>query len=195
MVRKSGRRGGDRNLRELTRACAAAPRDLSLWTRYARELERAWSRARAPELRDRYALALVRTRRPAEAAQLLGIRWEANPAELGDTLYWKAEPLDAEALTALVDEDLRLIDPLRLLESFPRTKEGELRLNTTRYLRRYQAHDHDQPYRRLVLLAWTPGTSTHWHRPDDRGQRRITIGLETRSVRGTVLKPELWRDG
>lgn len=184
----------DGTLRALRRACAADPRDAGLWTRYARELERARARGGREDLREAYALALVRTGRQAEAARLLGIRWEAEPEPHGGQLGWKQQVLDAAAVRALVDEDLRLLDPLRLLESFPRTRAGELRLNTTRILRRYRAHDPGQPHRRLALLAWTPGTATLWDRPEDQGQRQVTIALETRSHVSKVLPAAAWRD-
>ena len=89
--------------------------------------------------------------------------------------------------------DVRAFEPERLARAFPRIAGGGYRLNTTRALRRFDASEVGAPHRRLLLVAWTPGAASLVGRPDDRGRRVVTIGLETRATEVVPFAPERWR--
>lgn len=156
--------------------------------------------------------ALLRAGRREEAAPLLAVRWEAEldrlwalhggaepppppqPSTWGPgTLAIEGRPILRAELERLLAPDLDRLDLLRLVAAFPRRQDGRWRLNTSRVLRRYPVHDLVAPHRRLVLLAWTPGTATLWDRPEDRGLALLTVSLVTRSTRGETLPEEAWR--
>ena len=164
----------DGSLRTLERALAAAPGDRAL--------------------RERVARAHLRAGAQGAACNALGVRWEADLARL-PVLCWGIERLSRQALADLVDADLAAIDPVLLAASFPRRADGGWRGNTTRFLRRYKAHEPGSPGRRLLLFAWTPGTATLWDRPEDRGRDVLTIALATRTTykAGKVLPVSSWR--
>ena len=199
----------DARLRDLERTCASDPLDLEQLDRYLSGLrrtgrdtavlpllERAF--AAAPQraaLRARYARALARAGRLAEACDLYAIRWEADPE-----LAFRRYPLELRGQRVLLPElieltspDLRAFDPVALAEHFPRRADGRFRLNTTRMLQRYRVHEEGAPHRRLQLIAWSPGTASLIDRPQDRGKSIVTVGIETRSTQARTLKPHEWR--
>ncbi|MCO5169978.1 MAG: hypothetical protein M9894_26880 [Planctomycetes bacterium] len=161
-------------LRALERALAADPGDRALRERVARERGRRGDRA--------------------GACEALGIRWEPDALAL-PAMGWGAHRLSVAEVSDLVKEDLAAFDPLALAAAFPRRRDGAFRGNTTRFLRRYRAHEAGSTRRRLVLLAWTPGTASLWARPEDRGRAVLTVSLETRSTYSprALLPPEAWR--
>ncbi|MBX3470506.1 MAG: hypothetical protein KF878_26870 [Planctomycetes bacterium] len=164
----------DDALRALERALAAEPGDRVLRERVARERARRGDRA--------------------GACAALAIRWEVDPLAL-PALGWGVRRLSVAEVAALVRDDLGAFDPLALAAAFPRRLDGAWRGNTARFLRRYRAHEAGSSSRRLVLLAWTPGTASLWARPEDRGRAVLTVSLVTRSTyspRG-LLPPEAWR--
>ena len=130
-----------------------------------RRLERAHRANPSDEAtRDRYVGALLRAGDVPTACAALSIRWEADAAKL-ENLWWRKQRLTSESLRALVADDLRAFDPLRLAASWSRRKDGAYRMNTTQFRRRYKAHEAGAEHRRLILIAWTPGTSS---RPETR---------------------------
>ncbi len=165
---------GDAELRRLERAWRASPQDEALAARYSR--------------------ALVRAERLLEACALFRIRWEATLDRLlaRRPLFWRDRELTTDELAAMIAPALARFAPDRLARAFPRRADGRYRLNTTRFLARYRAHEEQGRSRRLYLIAWTPGTASLWRRPDDRGRDVLTVGLETRSTRGPLLDPEDW---
>jgi hypothetical protein len=179
----------DADLRSLERAYWTDPDDPRVARRYLAALRRAGRAKLAAQVRFRLG---ERT----EACAELGIRWEAErppTTSYGHQLQWRGKSLSPGAVRELVAEDLAAFDPTRLAASWPTRKDGSFRLNTTQFLRRYPAHESDAPHRRLILIAWTPGTSTLYERPEDRGKHLITVGLETRSTRKKLLDPARWR--
>lgn len=137
------------------------------------------------------ARALLRLGRTADACLALGLRWEVPSGRL-DGLAWGRTDLDPEAVRALVAADLAAFDPLRLAAHFPRRADGRYRLNVTRTLRRYRAHERGAPHRRLHLLAWTSGTGSDWH-GHLRGKHLVMIELATRATRAVTLPHACWR--
>jgi hypothetical protein len=162
-----------------------------------RELERALdTHPGDDELRQRYLYELLRAGYRDRVCELLSLRWEASAEHahgLHPNLAWEGVRLGLDGIRDLVADDLRNLDLVLLAANFPRLKNGGYRLNCTRFLRRYPAHDTDGKHRRLWLLAWTPGTAMLWERPEDRGKRVMTLALETRSTHGTRLPLSAWR--
>jgi hypothetical protein len=167
-------RMSDHSVRDLQRALAAAPGDRAL--------------------RERLARAHLRAGAPEAACATLGVRWEVDLTRL-PALAWGSRPLAPDEVQALVEADLAALDPVAVSAAFPRRADGAWRLNATRFLRRYRAHEPGQPGRRLVLFAWTPGTASLWERPDDRGRDVLTIGLATRTTyrEDRAWAARLWR--
>lgn len=166
----------DHTVRALQHALAAAPGDRAL--------------------RERLARAHLRAGAPEAACGVLGVRWEVDLGRL-PALCWGARALGPDDLAALVEADLAALDPIAVSAAFPRRADGERRRNTTRFLRRYRAHEVGKAGRRLVLLAWTPGTASLWERPEDRGRDVLTIGLAPRTTyrEDRALPPSVWRSG
>jgi hypothetical protein len=182
------RAGFDQELRELQRAYRADPRDEGVARRYLRLLDRGGDRDEAVRVRFRLGERV-------EACADVEIRWEADDPwkGLARPLGWGGRVLTRADLEAKVGDDLVHFDPVALADAWPKTKAGLLRLNTTLFLRRYQAYEDGAHHRRLYLLAWTPGTSSNVSRPEDAGRRQITVALETRSTRRPPLPAEQWR--
>lgn len=160
-----------------------------------RALERALDASPGDQaLRERLARAHLRRGDVAAACAALGVRWETDPRAL-PALAWGTVRLGLDEVTAMVRDDLAALDPLRLAAAFPRRGDGAWRGNTTRFLRRYRAHEVPAPKRRLVLIAWTPGTASLWERPEDAGRSVLTISLATRSTYSprSLLPPTAWR--
>lgn len=200
----------DADLRRLERALRSAPSDAALRDRYLRLLARAGRTVEAafayrdadrleeapPEVLADASRQLMTSGRQVEACGLFGIRWAVDLRTLvapgGDALHWRKGPIDAAGLARMVGADLARFAPQRLAEHFPRRQDGRYRLNTTRWLARYKAHERRAPHRRLIFIAWTPGTANVHARPEDQGKHIVTVALETRSFRGTVLEPDQW---
>jgi hypothetical protein len=164
-----------------------SPVDLEL-----RALEREVSSGDATS-RERLASMLVRFGKRVDACRALGIRWEVDPEKLLD-LAWNEHRLSTTEVEDMVQSDVEALDPVRLAHHFPKRQDGDFRGNTTRFLARYRAHARRAPSRRLVLLAWTPGTSSLYQRPEDRGTNVLTIALALRSTfsRKTLLPASSW---
>lgn len=147
-----------------------------------RALERALDASPGDQvLRERLARAHLRRGDVGAACAALGLRWETDVRAL-PALAWGTRRMNTDEVLALVREDLAAFDPLRLAAAFPRRQDGAWRGNTTRFLRRYRAHEVPSPKRRLVLVAWTPGTASLWERPEDAGRSVLTVSLATRST-------------
>lgn len=145
-------------------------------------------------LRERLARAHLRRGDVAAACASLGVRWETDVRAL-PALAWGTVRLSVDEVAALVRDDLAAFDPLRLAAAFPRRRDGAWRGNTARFLRRYRAHEVPTPNRRLVLMAWTPGTASLWARPEDAGRSILTVSLVTRSTYSprSLLPESSWR--
>jgi hypothetical protein len=177
----------DADLRRLERACSTDPSDPALGRRYARSLVRAGLHGQAAavlyEIGDRVA-----------QCEAFAIRWEADLAKLRlPKLAQRRRHLRRPAINSIVEDDLRHFDPELLAKHWPRRKDGEYRLNTTLFLRRFPLCELESPHRKLILVAFTPGTATLWDRPEDRGKHLITVALETRSTHKKPLPPRQWR--
>ncbi|OIP40464.1 MAG: hypothetical protein AUK47_08465 [Deltaproteobacteria bacterium CG2_30_63_29] len=147
----------------------------------------------APERIERVAefvRMLFDNGRRVEAGQLLSIRWEIDLKKLD--LTWRGRHLEPEDIDEIVRDDLAQVDLVRLAASFPRRKDGHYLLNTSRTICRYRAHQTGEEHRKLMLLAYTPGTSTCYDRPKDRGKHLLTVTLETRATRPHKLPSEAW---
>lgn len=165
----------DDTVRALERALAASPGDRALGERLAR--------------------AHLRLGDVSAASAALGLRWETDPGAL-PAMAWGVRRLSVAEVTDLVREDLAAFDPLLLTAAFPRRRrDGAWRGNTTRFLRCYKAHEVPSPARRLVLVAWTPGTASLQERPEDAGKSLLTVSLATRSTYTPrrLLPPSAWR--
>ena len=128
--------GFDRELRSLERAYRADPTDRAIAQRYLRALHRGGDPDEAVRVRFRLGERV-------QACADVEIRWEADDtlrALAALSLTWKGHSLSAEDVRGLVAEDLALFDPVALANAWPRRKDGQIKLNTTLFLRRYPAH-------------------------------------------------------
>jgi hypothetical protein len=150
-------------------------------------------------LRERLAALLMRRGERARACEVLHVHLRVDLADL-PALSWRRKELTDAEVTALVEDDLAALDPVRLATAWPCRRDGAWRLSTVRFLRRYDAYVAGRDTHRLVLVAFTPGTGGRLGRGiEQRGARVLQVVLGVRDAThkfvARLLPPTAWRSG